>query len=98
MTNTQCKATNYADNDITDAMVCAGPLGGGKDSCQGDSGGPLVIKDNANTAIIYGIVSWGIGCALPSYPGVYTRVTKFVDWIKANMVNKLATQLTKISL
>ena len=67
-------------------MVCAGPLAGGKDSCQGDSGGPLVIKDDANTAIIYGVVSWGIGCGSANYPGVYARVTKFVDWIKANMV------------
>lgn len=71
--------TNYS-GDITSAMVCAAVSGGGKDSCQGDSGGPLV---NTGKQLI-GIVSWGQGCALANYPGVYTRVGSFVTWINAN--------------
>ena len=44
---------------------------GGKDSCQGDSGGPLVVSTDPNqeSAIIFGIVSFGHGCARPEAPG-----------------------------
>ncbi|KAF7209190.1 trypsin-3 [Nothobranchius furzeri] len=61
---------------ITSNMLCAGSPFGGKDSCQGDSGGPLVCNGNFE-----GIVSWGISCANPYYPGVYTKVRQYVDWI-----------------
>ncbi|XP_020560548.1 trypsin-2-like [Oryzias latipes] len=61
---------------ITENMLCAGSIYGGKDSCQGDSGGPLVCND-----YFEGIVSWGISCANPYYPGVYTKVRQYVKWI-----------------
>ena len=67
-------------------MICAGYANGGKDACSGDSGGPLICK-NGNNAVITGIVSWGIECALENYPGVYTRVPYFLQWIKKNMVS-----------
>ncbi|KAK9407920.1 anionic trypsin-1-like [Crotalus adamanteus] len=61
---------------ITPNMVCVGYLEGGKDSCQGDSGGPVVCNGR-----LEGIVSWGIGCALPGYPGVYTKICRYINWI-----------------
>ncbi|XP_040571316.1 trypsin-1 [Lepeophtheirus salmonis] len=64
-------------NALDKSMLCAGARR--KDSCQGDSGGPLTKK---NTLV--GVVSWGIGCASPWFPGVYTKVSKFIDWIQAN--------------
>ncbi|XP_029288678.1 anionic trypsin-1 [Cottoperca gobio] len=66
----------YYHYRITDNMICAGSLHGGKDSCQGDSGGPLVCNGKFE-----GIVSWGIGCAIAYYPGVYTKVRNYLGWI-----------------
>jgi len=83
ITNAQCN-TAYGGS-ITDAMICAGYPGvGGKDACQGDSGGPFVCNDNGN-AVIAGVVSWGNGCALADYPGVYARTTTALSWIQSNM-------------
>lgn len=37
--------------------------------------------NNFNQWYLAGIVSHGEGCARPDEPGVYTRVSKFVEWI-----------------
>ncbi|KFV11314.1 Ovochymase-2, partial [Pterocles gutturalis] len=69
---------------VTQRMICAGfPLEEGKDSCTGDSGGPLVCssEDNSGFYTLHGITSWGLGCGRKNYPGVYTNVGVFVDWI-----------------
>lgn len=65
---------------IPDTMICAGLKNGGVDTCQGDSGGPLVCQ-TSGTYKVAGIVSWGYSCAQAYTPGVYTRVTHYIDWI-----------------
>ena len=72
-------------NQITDDMLCAAVSNGGVDSCDGDSGGPLVVIDDANTATLIGVVSWEDGCGDES-PGVYSKVSHVVDWIKEAML------------
>jgi len=82
VSNTVC-AQNYAGQaNVGENEICAGKSG--KDSCQGDSGGPAVWADgDDNRAYIVGVVSWGIGCGNQGYPGVYARVTSYLDWIRA---------------
>ena len=66
---------------LSASQLCAGNLSnGGMDACQGDSGGPLVCDD-----ILIGVVSFGYRCGEPNFPGIYSRVGYFIDWINSNM-------------
>merc|ERR1711892_318961 len=92
ITNAACN--NDYGGSITDSMICAGyPGTGGKDAFQGDSGGPFVCNDGGK-AVIAGVVSWGNGCALADYPGVYARTTYVLDWIKSQMGSGPVTPTT----
>jgi len=72
----------YGAGSITARMLCAGRAG--KDACQGDSGGPFVRQGTNGRWYLYGVTSWGNGCALANYAGVYARVTQFCTWIQTN--------------
>ncbi|KAH0948456.1 hypothetical protein HN011_009680 [Eciton burchellii] len=83
--NTVCEAmyrnAGYIEH-IPHIFICAGWRNGGFDSCEGDSGGPMVIQRARDKRwILTGIISWGIGCAAPNQPGVYTRISEFREWI-----------------
>ncbi len=74
---------------LADGMICAGNMThGGIDSCQGDSGGPLWATSlGTREQVLLGIVSNGRGCARAGYPGVYTDVSHYFDWINEKMNN-----------
>lgn len=62
--------------DIISLFLHAGNRG----TCQGDSGGALIVN-----GILVGVVSFGKGCARPNYPGVYTNVAAYRNWINVKM-------------
>lgn len=73
----------YCDNiyneyyELEPGYFCAGYIENeGKDSCHGDSGGPFVVDGRQA-----GIVSWGVDCASPGAPGIYTEIAFFRGWI-----------------
>ncbi|KAM7285279.1 hypothetical protein ISCGN_032233 [Ixodes scapularis] len=65
--------------DILDNNLCAG--GNKEDTCQGDSGGPLMLKRGDGRWLQVGVVSWGIGCGRLGFPGIYTRVSRYTEFI-----------------
>ncbi|KAH8358830.1 hypothetical protein KR093_002780 [Drosophila rubida] len=67
-----------------ETLICTGVAG--KGSCHGDSGGPVMYQFENKRMVLEGIVSYGFKeCALPSLPGVATRVRSFGSWIERNM-------------
>ncbi|XP_067622036.1 serine protease easter-like [Eurosta solidaginis] len=81
----QSKYRSYARVTLSDNQICAG---GEKsiDTCRGDSGGPLMFPQKYNgldSYFLVGVVSFGPSpCGQVGFPGVYTRVASFLEWIQ----------------
>uniref|UniRef100_A0A8B9W635 Complement factor I n=1 Tax=Bos mutus grunniens TaxID=30521 RepID=A0A8B9W635_BOSMU len=73
-------------------MQCAGTDDGSIDACKGDSGGPLVCQDVNNVTYVWGVVSWGENCGKSEFPGVYTKVANYFDWISQHVGRSLISQ------
>ncbi|CAK1542038.1 unnamed protein product [Leptosia nina] len=73
---------------LMDHQMCAGKIEGGVDTCQGDSGGPLQVKlketkYEGSMHMVIGVTSFGIKCGKKDQPGIYTKVSSFLDWIES---------------
>lgn len=87
VSNSQCaNVYTRVRRGITNKQMCAGGVSG-QDSCRGDSGGPLMGKvSNYNNWFVFGVVSYGPSpCGTPGWPGVYTRVTEYTNWILSKL-------------
>lgn len=77
-------------DDVTVKQICAGyssfPNGIPQDSCSGDSGGPLFHTSETGLVTQVGVVSYGKGCARAGWFGIYSRVSKFYDFILDTLV------------
>ncbi|XP_001603672.1 trypsin-1 [Nasonia vitripennis] len=73
----KCRELLRKYGGLAKGQFCAGFMSGGKDACQGDSGGPFVVGRK-----LYGLVSWGKGCARRYLPGAYTEISFYRQWIK----------------
>lgn len=82
----ECKRFYNRDELFSDSMLCAHEpepdTSMGEDTCLGDSGGPLFLeRDGADW--VAGITSWGFDCGDAGFPGVYTAIRDYVDWLEA---------------
>ncbi|XP_005103818.1 plasma kallikrein [Aplysia californica] len=87
MNTSLCSQPDYYGSRVKEGMMCAGYPQGGVDACEGDSGGPLVCPTPGQSTRweIQGITSWGLFCAFPKNPGVYTIVRDYLPWIQQNV-------------
>ena len=76
--NSVCKIA-YGEGRITPGMLCA--ASSNTDACLGDAGGALVYRGTA-----LGLISWGNGCGNSNFPGVYTNLIYFNEWIQSEVV------------
>lgn len=84
----KCTSVYAKQTEIWHKQMC---MGGeqGRDSCSGDSGGPLqgpTVYNGDSRYVQYGVVSFGVrNCGTQGFPGVYTRVDYYIDWILDNL-------------
>jgi len=81
LSNILCKI--YWSKASFDTRLCAGEAEQHKGVCSGDSGGPLMCK-NHDRWYQAGVTSFASADAPGEFPGVFTRVSSYVNWINQN--------------
>lgn len=90
-----CQEKHCHSNTIYEENICAGFKEGNRDACGGDSGGPIVCEKVSEGGIkqfvLAGVVSYGSGCGGKDTPGIYTRISSYLDWIEFETGMSVAT-------
>lgn len=76
----ECRKTRIGFLLEPETMICG--YAKNADACQGDSGGPLFVESGFNRHEQFGVISFGIGCGTENSPGIYSRLTTFLPWVK----------------
>ncbi|CAG5115351.1 unnamed protein product, partial [Candidula unifasciata] len=71
---------------MTPSVLCASVGTSGEDACQGDSGGPLMCQHYGRWYQA-GVVAAGYLCGQEATPGLYSRVSYYMDWIRQTMAD-----------
>lgn len=87
VSRSDCNRPEAYNKSVPKHMLCAGYPEGGKDTCQNDSGGPLSCYEH-DRWVLRGVTNSGLKCALPNKYGLYTQVSKYVQWITKEMKAK----------
>lgn len=91
-------SSRHLSDDITANMLCAAAPVIQQDSCQGDSGGGLTVTaTDGRGQVLAGVTSWGRGCAQTGFPAVYTRVSRYDQWIKNRLAGRPSTADRQVS-
>lgn len=90
--NTRCKLTAEINEELPNgynasSQICIGSHEPSQDTCNGDSGGPVLTIHKQYPCMYHveGITSVAVACDTPDFPGMYTRVHYYLDWIKKEM-------------
>ncbi|XP_043672060.1 trypsin-3-like isoform X1 [Vespula pensylvanica] len=75
----RCASLMPSYKPLSEKMLCAGNMTKGVETCQGDLGAPLTVDQ-----MLIGILSYGLGCETMLHPGVYTRISNYLEWIASN--------------
>lgn len=81
MSNSEC---SHYFGVVSEEKICAGFTNHAKGICRGDSGGPLVCPSSHGWVQV-GVASFTSKDHPEDYPGVFTRVAKYKDWIDQSM-------------
>nr|XP_020633913.1 acrosin-like [Pogona vitticeps] len=82
ISNDVCNSTRYYPGSVRTDHICALADEAKMDRCEGDGGGPLMCRlERSERYWVIGITSWGRGCTLGKWPGVFTSTHYFYHWI-----------------